>query len=233
MGAPKKYNDEWIIANYNNYPFVKDLAAAYNKKFNDNISRRTLAHHCEDKLGLHKNLGYTEEQDEWLKSNFSKLGRKECTKQFNEKFGTNKLEGNLKVHCNRDLKLKITKTDKSLHHSPKYSEGHEIFHKNSGYIFVKSSDRNAIYITKQRYIYEKAHGKIPKGYSVIFLDGDRTNFDLDNLMCIPNGYIRAVMHQRYSPFIRKHEDIPNDIKIKVNKEIIRMYELEKTLKEGD
>jgi len=38
---------------------------------------------------------------------------------------------------------------------------------------------------KQRHIYEQYHNvKLPKGTMVIFLDGDRTNFDIDNLMAV-------------------------------------------------
>lgn len=34
---------------------------------------------------------------------------------------------------------------------------------------------------KHVYIYEQVHGSIPKGSCIIFLDGDRENFDIDNL----------------------------------------------------
>ena len=38
---------------------------------------------------------------------------------------------------------------------------------------------------KQRYIYEQYHNvELPKGTMVIFLDGDRTNFDISNLMAV-------------------------------------------------
>ena len=33
-------------------------------------------------------------------------------------------------------------------------------------------------------IYEKAHGPIPEGYKCAFLDGDRRNYDLDNLILV-------------------------------------------------
>jgi hypothetical protein len=37
---------------------------------------------------------------------------------------------------------------------------------------------------KHRIIWEKAHGKIPRGHVVIFADGDRRNFALDNLLLV-------------------------------------------------
>ena len=51
-----------------------------------------------------------------------------------------------------------------------------------GYKLIKIAEPNkwALY---HRYLYEKAHGeKLKKNEAVIFADGDRTNFDIDNLV---------------------------------------------------
>ena len=50
-----------------------------------------------------------------------------------------------------------------------------------GYCEVKVSDTGRRWIPKHVLIYEKHHGKVPKGSAVIFLDGDKRNFDIDNL----------------------------------------------------
>ena len=52
-----------------------------------------------------------------------------------------------------------------------------------GYIEVKVKDPN-VWELKHRYIYEKHHSEIPKGYNVIFADKDITNFDIDNLILV-------------------------------------------------
>lgn len=57
--------------------------------------------------------------------------------------------------------------------------------RNDGMILVKVGEPS-VWTYKQRYIYEQHHGKLPKGYKVIFLDQDRTNFDIDNLMAVPS-----------------------------------------------
>lgn len=44
----------------------------------------------------------------------------------------------------------------------------------------------------QKKIWIDHYGKVPKGKMVIFLDGDRNNFDIDNLYCIDRK-ISAVM----------------------------------------
>ena len=48
-----------------------------------------------------------------------------------------------------------------------------------GYIEIKVSETNR-WKLKHRIIWETENGEIPKGYNLIFLDGDRTNMKLEN-----------------------------------------------------
>lgn len=62
-----------------------------------------------------------------------------------------------------------------------------------GYIEVKvrmqrsAPGKNDFFIGKHRLIWEEAHGPIPKGHKVIFLDGDKRNFALENLALVSNA----------------------------------------------
>lgn len=49
-----------------------------------------------------------------------------------------------------------------------------------GYILVKVADRRKM-VHKHRYVWEQAHGPIPRGHNVMFRDGNRQNCSLDNL----------------------------------------------------
>ena len=58
-----------------------------------------------------------------------------------------------------------------------------------GYVYVKIADKykgkkKDNWKAKHILIYEKAHGPIPEGYKCAFLDGDRRNYDLDNLILV-------------------------------------------------
>ena len=54
----------------------------------------------------------------------------------------------------------------------------------NGLIRIKVNDKQWKY--KQRYIYEQYYGvELPNDVNVIFLDGDRTNFDIKNLAVVP------------------------------------------------
>ena len=58
-----------------------------------------------------------------------------------------------------------------------------------GYLWVKINNipkakKNVNWRQKHRLIWEQNYGEIPEGYLVIFKDGNKRNFDLDNLACI-------------------------------------------------
>lgn len=52
-----------------------------------------------------------------------------------------------------------------------------------GYIEVKVSEKGR-WALKHRIVYEQAYGKIPKGYVVVFADGNKLNLELDNLLLV-------------------------------------------------
>jgi hypothetical protein len=73
--------------------------------------------------------------------------------------------------------------------------GHERSCKD-GYVWIKVEGKNPYtghktrYIQKHRHVYEQHHGvKVPKGKAVIFLDGNRRNFDPNNLEMIDRGLL--------------------------------------------
>lgn len=54
-----------------------------------------------------------------------------------------------------------------------------------GYTEVRLADR--VFIGKHRLIWEQHNGTIPDGHIIIFADGDRTNFAIENLVCVSRG----------------------------------------------
>ena len=55
-----------------------------------------------------------------------------------------------------------------------------------GYVEIKVRDRcgNKNWELKHRYIYEQHYGKIPDGYNIIFLDGNKLNLKISNLKAV-------------------------------------------------
>ncbi|MEE3344592.1 MAG: HNH endonuclease [Bacilli bacterium] len=74
---------------------------------------------------------------------------------------------------------------------------------NDGYVVIKTKDPNE-WELKHRYLYKKNKGDIPKGYKIIFADGNKKNFDLNNLIMVSNG--EEMMMNKFKLF-SKDKDI--------------------------
>lgn len=157
---------------------------------------------------------YTKEQREFLIKNNHLKTSQELADMFNKRFGTNITKVNIKNfrgnnHLNSGLngqfkkgniphnkgkrqndymsiesieKTKATRFKKGNIPANHKDVGSERITKD-GYIEIKIKEPNKWQL-KHRYIYEKKYGKIPKGYNLIFLDGNRKNIDLSNLKLV-------------------------------------------------
>jgi hypothetical protein len=62
--------------------------------------------------------------------------------------------------------------------------------KSDGYVWEKVREKGLpsrpwrLWEMKHRLVWESVHGPIPKGYNIVFLDGDRWNFSIDNLKMV-------------------------------------------------
>lgn len=63
-----------------------------------------------------------------------------------------------------------------------------------GYIEIKVADPKT-WRTKHQVVWEEHNGPIPKGHAVIFGDGDRSNFDLDNLILVTRNQLLRLNQQ--------------------------------------
>ena len=83
------------------------------------------------------------------------------------------------------------------------------------------------WVLKHRHIWESNYGKIPHGYIVIFLDGNKFNFDVDNL---------ALISQRENVLINKYGlryDDPDLTKLGINIAKLRLLMVEKGKKKNE
>lgn len=70
-----------------------------------------------------------------------------------------------------------------------------------GYIIVRTTEdtgaKNRRYWKlKHHLVWEAANGKVPKGYNVIFADGNTRNFDLDNLVLVSDEELALMNTQK-------------------------------------
>lgn len=163
---------------------------------------------------------YSEENVKFLIENVKGISHKELTKRFNEKFNTNLSESAIanmkrKLNLTNDINTKFKKGQTSWNKGRKMSpEQYEkckktMFQKGNlsnvrptgderididGYTYIKVKQPNK-WVLKHRWLYEKEKGEIPKGYNLIFADGNKQNLNLDNLILVSNSEL-FIMNQK-------------------------------------
>ena len=125
---------------------------------------------------------FNKEEQQFIANNVKGNTITQLTNLFNKKFNKSIKENQIRNYKKKNklksgVNTKFYKNQMPHNYKPVGSE----FTDDRGYVYIKIADPNE-WITKQRYIYEKYNGKIPKGYSVIFADSNKTNFDIDNLI---------------------------------------------------
>lgn len=60
-----------------------------------------------------------------------------------------------------------------------------------GYILIKIAEPNK-WVRKYRWLYEQEHGAIPENSVIIFADGDKTNLNTDNLICVTRNELKVL-----------------------------------------
>lgn len=141
-----------------------------------------------DRIKAKYNIKYqyimNEEMENYFKTIIKDNSYKKISELFFKKYNIKLSRNQIWYYCNKyNIHNGIDQT--KLIGKMKYNykgAGHEWIDKRTGYTYV--TVKSGCYVQKQRYIYEKHYGKIPKGYSIIFLDNDKTNFDIDNLLMV-------------------------------------------------
>ena len=123
---------------------------------------------------------WTNEEEEYLKSIASGRSRKEIIELIHKRFGTQLRYEQLKCKM-YSLKIRTDIGSSGI--------GKERII-NSGYVQVKTG-RNK-WEFKHKVVYENHYGKIAKNNCVIFLDGDKTNFDINNLAKVSKGQLIVI-----------------------------------------
>lgn len=198
MGYPHvDWNDEWLKEHID-LPSFSVMRDEYNKTFGTNVKLSAIKNHVRLKLNINKehqtSKRYTDEQIAWLKENYPVLGCRESLKQFNEKFNESRTFSSMKnfgvkygIHVNEN----VATENKLKYGARKEGSKREMRPVGStrldcGRLLIKTKDG---WKASGRAVYEAVHGKIPEGYFVTHLDGDTTNYGIDNLALISSKYM--------------------------------------------
>lgn len=225
------WHDDWIREHLFSFPSYREAAVAYNRQFNVIISMEALKNHCKYTLKIDKPRGsnyrhISEEQSEWFKSVYSKIGAIETWKLWNEKYNDDatytcikNIARKLGVTVDEDVaianKLKAVrrKGSKRALRNPGDTR------LECGRLVMKAEDGS--WKSAGRCVWEKAYGKIPEGYALIALDGDTSNIELSNFEIVPWHYLGKLSRNDFfssNPEITKAGVIWCDLEALLNSE---------------
>ena len=159
---------------------------------------------------------YSEAELSWIENNQVGISRKDLALKFNATFKRELSADNLGGLCKRKkwengLDNVFTEGQESWNKGTKGLTGrnrttfkkgqvphnhkpigHE-YKNTQGYIMIKVAEPRKFEL-KHRHVWQLEHGPIPARHVIRFLDNDRTNCSLDNLICVPvevNGKVNS------------------------------------------
>lgn len=145
---------------------------------------------------------FTEPQELWLRGNYGKVGSyDELTARFNETFGAERRKDAIREKCTKRLGLKGMPNPTVYGKKAKEELPIGTIRRSQTGTYIKVQHAQSSYssgysepywLPLQKKIWQDAHGELPKGKMVCFLDGNPQNFDLANLYPIDRS-IAAIM----------------------------------------
>jgi hypothetical protein len=164
-----------------------ELTEMFNRQFGRSATIDQMRHMMFRKYGLRNGLKnrYTPEEIQFIKDNIAGRTYAELTEMFNRRFGRS---ATIRALRNKCFNCGIS------HCRNIYPIGAERIN-HYGYVEVKIGKSKYERKLKHHIIWEAANGPIPKGHVVIFADGDKRNFILDNLLLVSHSELGIMNHQ--------------------------------------
>lgn len=166
---------EWLRVNA---PAIqrKDLLVKFNEHFNTNIKFGALGN------AMHKSGAKT-----GINSGCFKKGREPFNKgkKWDEFMSPEGQANSRKTHFNS------TRTVNNANHN--HREVGDEWVDEDGYTYVRMATRNPklsnrkFWKLKHHIVWEQHHGPVPEKHKIIFADGNRSNFDINNLILVSNA----------------------------------------------
>lgn len=186
---------------------------------------------------------FTAEHDQFIRDNAKGITSFKLTELFNNRFNlslnrsqiaaymkNNKITNglNLKFHNGH---VPVNKGTRGMFHGgveTQFKKGQKPHNYNpigterlngEGYIDIKVADPNK-WKAKHLIIYESHYGPVPKGYAVIFGDGDKQNIDIENLILVSRNQLLQLNRKNLiqkSAELTKAAILVTDINIKLYK----------------
>ena len=173
-----------LIKEYSGDMSYQAIADTLNKKFHTSFTLKQVTNHClfkKIKPAIKKEyFKPTQEVIQFLKENIKDKPIKKLVQLVNEHFKINLSSEQVRNFVyKRNLS---TGKHNGAWELPLGTERLDAW----GYVLIKVPNKKYL-MRKQSYLWQQANGEIPKGHNVIFLDGNKYNFELDNLALVSDS----------------------------------------------
>ena len=161
-----------------------------------------------------KSNAYTSEQLQWIVDNQASITRQQLADRFKATYGVTVSSNALSKLCNRNNLLSSTPAwNKGMPPTGNsFKKGHKVRAKPVGYEYLRSDGSIWVkvaepktYKRKQYIVWDQHQGIRPKNHDIRFLDNDKTNCAIDNLICVPKGI--AININLHNPANTDHPEL--------------------------
>lgn len=195
----------------------KELTKRFNDHFKTQKTIKEISAKCNHWGFKSKNkFIFSDEMFYFLKNIVEGRRWKEITSMFNSHFGVNKSIQRIMSFC----------SSRGLWNGLKGQTGHSIGTEqmHNGYVLIKTAHPDK-WIPKHRLLWEEKNGPLPKGDIIIFADGNKSNFNLDNLIKVNK---KEFLHLNYFS-LRFNDSEYTKVGLTIVKVIIKTKERQKEL----
>lgn len=196
---------DWILENYKSYRNCPELIKALKDNFGlDKANEKSIKWWFDKKLGMTTIYGrneFSKEEKEFIKKYYPDNGPEKTAEMINFVFNTNRTMYSVRDMANNKLGLRVSESfkkelSKSNHekmmraHIRESGSVRKEVRKNDNRVYYKMKAADGRWKMAGIVIWEEANGPIPDGYRIIYLDGDNSNYSLDNMELVTNklGY---------------------------------------------
>jgi len=183
-----KAQQKYIVDNYANMTY-KNISDNLNITFSTTFKKSQVSAFCE-KTGLSKNHSPVSEDIINYVRHIMPIYAAKAAKLVNAKFGTSYTAHSINGFTHRHgIKNGLHNSSETCgRKNPVFSERISISNTGKKYIYIKFQNSGICardWKKKHIWVWEQAHGPVPDGYIIVFLDGNSLNCNLENL-CLAN-----------------------------------------------
>ena len=121
--------------------------------------------------------------------------RRELAEEINKRFGREFTDKAVCAHCYENgIQLGLCYSNSDVQRGEKHWRHRPVgsFQEKKGYVRIKVAEPNK-WMQYQRYVWEQHHpGQSAEGKTVIFMDGNKRNFDISNLECVERAELSVM-----------------------------------------